>query len=358
MARIRSIHPGLFTDEAFMSASPHARLLIIGLWCEAHDDGVFEWKPLTLKARVFPVDAVDMVVLMAELAGLGFIREFSFGGKAYGVIRNFRKYQRPQKPNSSGVLPVSLAAFSGVPLDDTRLVQGEYDTDPVNLQQMEDGEEEGGDDSIAPTQEAKASFVAPKGKKLEECFERFWAGYPKRDGPNPKAPAFDKFAIAVKNGADPEMIVNSAGRYADEIRSKGKERTEFVKQALTWLNQKLWKDYAEVDEAPHVDTDAAPPSPDMPSNEAMLAKYSRMTTDAADGSRAGDAGELPSDGPRVHRPNEEDRQAPVLRGQGRNTGMVGLGSVLPAAFRRPAVGDGARYERPEPQGFHRPGKVA
>lgn len=358
MARIRSIHPGLFTDEAFMSASPHARLLIIGLWCEAHDDGVFEWKPLTLKARVFPVDAVDMQVLLGELAGLGFIREFSSAGKAYGVIRNFRKYQRPQKPNSSGVLPVNLASFSGVPLDDTRLVQGEYDTDPVNHQQMEDGEEEEGEDDVTPTQEAKASFVAPKGKKLEECFERFWAAYPRRGGANPRAQAFDKFAIAVKNGADPEIIVTSAARYADEIRSKGKERTEFVKQALTWLNQKLWKDYAEVEGAPHSDAVAAPPSPDMPSNEAMLAKYSKVTTDAADGSRASDAGELPSDGPRFHQADERDRQASMLRGQGQHTGMVGLGSVLPTAFRRPSVGDGPRYERPEPQGFHRPGKVA
>ena len=51
MSRIRSIHPGLFTDEAFMEASIPARMLIMGLWCEAWDDGVFEIKPLTIKAR-------------------------------------------------------------------------------------------------------------------------------------------------------------------------------------------------------------------------------------------------------------------------------------------------------------------
>ena len=41
MARIRSVHPGLFTDEAFMGASSDARILMIGLWCQAWDDGVF-----------------------------------------------------------------------------------------------------------------------------------------------------------------------------------------------------------------------------------------------------------------------------------------------------------------------------
>lgn len=32
MARIRSVHPGLYTDEAFMTLSMAARVLIVGLW--------------------------------------------------------------------------------------------------------------------------------------------------------------------------------------------------------------------------------------------------------------------------------------------------------------------------------------
>ena len=32
MARIRSIHPGIWTDEAFVELSALARLLYIGLW--------------------------------------------------------------------------------------------------------------------------------------------------------------------------------------------------------------------------------------------------------------------------------------------------------------------------------------
>ena len=96
MARIRSVHPGLFTDEAFMTASPLARLLIIGIWCEAHDDGVFEWKPLTLKVRLMPADSVEVAPLLAELEALGFVRRFQAGGRPYGVVRNFQKYQRPK----------------------------------------------------------------------------------------------------------------------------------------------------------------------------------------------------------------------------------------------------------------------
>ena len=71
MARIRSIHPGIFTDEAFASASMAARMLLIGIWTEAYDDGVFEWKPLTLKMKIFPGDSVDINAVLSELGGSG-----------------------------------------------------------------------------------------------------------------------------------------------------------------------------------------------------------------------------------------------------------------------------------------------
>lgn len=122
MARIRSIHPGLFTDESFMSASMSARLLIMGVWCEAWDDGIFEWKPVTLKAKIFPVDNVDTTAVLSELEALNFICRFSADGKPFGAIRNFCKWQRPKKPNSSGSLPQELRIYVGYPASGSELV--------------------------------------------------------------------------------------------------------------------------------------------------------------------------------------------------------------------------------------------
>jgi len=147
MARIRSIHPGLFTDESFMSATIPARMLIIGIWTEAFDDGVFEWKPITLKARIFPVDNVNVLDLLAELEGLGFIKSFSVGGKQYGIIRNFCKFQRPKKPNSSGVLPESLHAYCGYSVTSSEPVPNRSVTSPEKFPQMEDGGWREGEDS-------------------------------------------------------------------------------------------------------------------------------------------------------------------------------------------------------------------
>jgi hypothetical protein len=98
MARIRSIHPGLFTDEAFASLSMAARVLLLGIWTEADDQGVFEWKPVTLKMRIFSADNLDVVPLMTELEKADAVRQFSFEGKSHGAVRNFCRYQKPKTP--------------------------------------------------------------------------------------------------------------------------------------------------------------------------------------------------------------------------------------------------------------------
>lgn len=91
MARIRSIHPALFTDEAFACLSMGARVLLFGLWTEADDQGVFDWKPVTIKMRILPADNVDVPELLAELERANVIRRFEQDEKPYGAILNFSK---------------------------------------------------------------------------------------------------------------------------------------------------------------------------------------------------------------------------------------------------------------------------
>jgi hypothetical protein len=98
MARIRSIHPGLWTDEKFVSVSPFARLLFMALWTEADDNGCFEWKPITLKMRVLPVDNVNVDELLEELAGANMIRRYSMSDRVLGAVRNFGRFQSPKRP--------------------------------------------------------------------------------------------------------------------------------------------------------------------------------------------------------------------------------------------------------------------
>lgn len=101
MPRIRSVHPGFFTDEAVVGCSMAARVLLIGLWTEADDGGVFSWKPITLKMRILPADTADVNALLAELEAANVIRRYEAEGGNWGAIRNFMVFQRPKSPKQT-----------------------------------------------------------------------------------------------------------------------------------------------------------------------------------------------------------------------------------------------------------------
>jgi len=101
MARIRSIHPGAATDEDLAQCSFAARWLWALIGTEADDRGIFEWKPIRIKMRLFPADDIHVEPLLAELVEANRIFRYETGGKAYGAIRNFCKFQRPKSPKES-----------------------------------------------------------------------------------------------------------------------------------------------------------------------------------------------------------------------------------------------------------------
>jgi len=87
----------------------------------------------------------------------------------------------------------------------------------------------------------------PPPAEMVDRFDEFWAAYPKRGlAANPQKPAREKFAKAVKTGADPEAIIGGARRYAEIEKRSGRFGTEKVAQAQTWLNQERWGDYPAV----------------------------------------------------------------------------------------------------------------
>lgn len=284
MARIRSIHPSFFTDEACVSCSALARLLYIGLWTDADDQGLFEWKPLQIKMRLLPGDNVDAGSLLEELVAAGLIAKFTTGEKRLGAIKDFRSYQRPKKPNSVHLLPSEWRAYVGLEAviseptprsssASTVRVPNQFPTGGGNPPQMEDGGEDVGEEDIGtssllsdqgPTEVAANDHSKPstaltligeppppakRGKaKAEpiaaerEHFDAFWSVYPRREG---RQPALLAFVAAIRSGVDPNRIVAGAQRYAAVRQGQDPKLT---KMAQGWLNDRRWED--EIAEPP------------------------------------------------------------------------------------------------------------
>lgn len=159
MARIRSVHPGLFTDESFMSCSPAAQILFIGIWTEADDYGAFEWKPITLKARILPAHNVDVVALLAELEAANMVRRYEHSDRKLGAVRNFTRFQRPKKPKSMHVMTPEIRTYVGMAPHDAPPVGNEFGTG---------GEPDGHEDDDIPPSEERVPKKPEKSPQMED----------------------------------------------------------------------------------------------------------------------------------------------------------------------------------------------
>lgn len=114
MARIRTIKPEFWEDEVVGMLSLGARLLFIGSWNLADDEGLLRWTPEYLKASVFMYDhgvGVDEVSgFMQELEDAGLVFGY-IGGKArqrLGWIVKFLRHQKINRPQPGRLPPPSL----------------------------------------------------------------------------------------------------------------------------------------------------------------------------------------------------------------------------------------------------------
>lgn len=117
--------------------------------------------------------------------------------------------------------------------------------------------------------------VAVATRPSESPFEEFWKAYPKREGSNPKQPARKKYLGALRAGAEASEILAAVKRFAEEERKSEHIGTPYVPQALTWLNQQRWGDYAQSVAADSTGP-PQPPDPSMPSDAELRAKYAKI----------------------------------------------------------------------------------
>jgi len=94
MARTRSIKPSFFKNEYLAECEPMARLLFVGLWTLADSQGRMEFRPLRIKAELFPYENCDILGLLKQLADRGFVRAYESGDFKVLEIPTFGQHQR------------------------------------------------------------------------------------------------------------------------------------------------------------------------------------------------------------------------------------------------------------------------
>jgi hypothetical protein len=105
MSRARNIKPGFFKNDLLAECSPLARILFVGLWCEADREGRLEDRVKRIKADCLPYDDCDVSALLNELDVRGFICRYEANGSRYIAIPEFKKHQNPHCKEQDSSIP-------------------------------------------------------------------------------------------------------------------------------------------------------------------------------------------------------------------------------------------------------------
>jgi hypothetical protein len=172
MARIRSIHPGFFTDEVYAFLSSDAQILLIGIWTECDDQGAFDFNPGKLKLRLRPGKDGSVIPLLDELKAANCIMSTELDGRQVGLVRNFMAYQRPKKPKLIFFIPDKFRTYLGSHNDSSEPDDDELESVPKNGEKSPQMEEEGGRRKGGERVEARGSRLPEDFTPDQSCFKK------------------------------------------------------------------------------------------------------------------------------------------------------------------------------------------
>lgn len=215
MARIRTIKPDFWTDEKIVELDAVERLLFIGLWNFADDQGYMDYSPKRIKMQVFPGDDVDVSRGLARLHEASLIRLYdSPQGFVLHVI-NWERHQRVSNPSRGRFVDGDLqecdwpGSVLASPLEDSARKgrEGKGSTSPPSADADEDEDE-------------------------ADPFDEFWEHYPRKIE---KQDALKAWRSALKK--------TTAGDLIEAVKAYPfSEDKKFIKYPAVWLNKGSWAD--------------------------------------------------------------------------------------------------------------------
>jgi hypothetical protein len=116
VARIRTVKPEFWVDEKVVELTFGARLLFIGLWSFADDQGYVDYSPKRIRMQVFPGDQVDIEALIGELLAAGVVRAYESPVGPVLHVANWARHQRVDKAGKARFDPDELRPFPSAPV--------------------------------------------------------------------------------------------------------------------------------------------------------------------------------------------------------------------------------------------------
>lgn len=218
MARMRTIKPEFWTDDKVVELSLLGRLLFIGLWNFADDDGFIENSPKRIKRLIFPDQDINVSEGLEELIRAGFLCVCDSDQGELLKICQFSEHQRPQHPVKT--------KFTGI-------VHRNHDSTIVL---MSTHEVSSGRVEKSSVEKSSMFNAVERENHYSDDFEQWWDAYPRKQG---KGKAYESWLKSI-NKLNPDLIIAAAVEYS---RWSGLPKDpKFIPLPATWLNQERWAD--------------------------------------------------------------------------------------------------------------------
>lgn len=218
MARKRMIDPGIWSSEDFSKLTSFSKLVFIGLFSLADDEGRGKANPSYLKSMLFPYEegirSADIKKTLQEIASTMSVIFYTHDEKEYYALKSWGRFQTINRPSPSDIpAPASdsVSTHRGLS-EDSVSAHGGLMTKRKEEEKEEKGKEEKGKEEKGKKSSAgkpPARFVPPT---VEEV-----AAYCRKRG----------------NGIDPETFVDYY-RANGWIQGKGKPIKDWQACVRTW----------------------------------------------------------------------------------------------------------------------------
>lgn len=138
MARKRMIDPGIWSSEDFSKLSSFSKLIFIGLFSLADDEGRGKANPSYLKSMLFPYEegirSADIKKTLQEIASTMSVIFYTHDEKEYYALKSWGKFQTINRPSPSDVPdpPSDSLNVHGGLTEDSVSAHGGLSEDSVN----------------------------------------------------------------------------------------------------------------------------------------------------------------------------------------------------------------------------------
>jgi hypothetical protein len=234
MARIRSIKPDFWTDEKVVQLSYEARLVYIGLWNFADDDGRMICSRSKIKMQIMPADSIDISAILDEISRLGLICLYEIDKVQYLQINGFSKHQRVDRKRAS-ILPPPPKVL------DECLRHFPKEGNGMEGNGVE-GKKEDSDHRLRDDRPDNFLQLPATRQPAEDEFSAVWLQWPRKVA---KAAALKAWVKARKD-TDFNIIIAGLEQFVlayDADNREESEKKQFCPHFSSWLNAERWRDY-------------------------------------------------------------------------------------------------------------------